>query len=193
MTGSADDRNGIEGDVVSLAAFCLPLVVREARKLSAGDDFLMEDLTQEGFLAAMNAQSAYDPARGNAAGYIRICARNRMISYLRRNRQESPMEAERLSACVQDSSQEQTAFAPAGGQQERIEIREALMQLLGRLSPFEQDVLSAYLKGGGIAGAASLLGCERKRIDNALQRIRNKARSDRAVWNEQEVCHEENL
>jgi len=60
---------------------------------------------------------------------------------------------------------------------ERLEIREALSRLVEDLSDFERLVLDAYLKGGSVAQTVKILGCGRKRVDNALQRIRNKARS----------------
>lgn len=45
------------------------------------------------------------------------------------------------------------------------------------LSPFENQVLEAYLKGMDYVQIAELMGKSPKSIDNALQRIRNKLQS----------------
>jgi RNA polymerase sigma factor (sigma-70 family) len=150
----------------------VPLVTREARKLAYGNNFTADDLIQEGILAAMSAMSSYDPGRGSMEGYIRVCARNRMISYLRRNGHESPTDDEALDAHMR-------AARPRGqsSHQEALEEREALYDLLGKLSAFETKVLEAYIRHGGVTDAAEAMGCPRKKVDNALQRVRNKARS----------------
>ena len=146
----------------------MPILEREARKLAYGNNFTADDLIQEGALAVMSALDSYDPDRGNLCGYIRTCARNRMISYLRRNGHESPMEDEALNGHLSTES--------SGKQNDSIYMRDALYSLLDTLSLFEASVLQAYLRSGSLSGAAEILGCGRKKVDNALQRIRQKAR-----------------
>ncbi|MDR3331028.1 MAG: sigma-70 family RNA polymerase sigma factor [Synergistaceae bacterium] len=145
----------------------LPAVIQEARKLSRGDAFTAEDLVQEGLIAALGAYGAYDPDRGSAEGFLRVCARNRMISYLRRTPRELPADDEAL-----DSASAYHAEVPL----EQIEMRDALLGLMEALSPFERSVLRAYLVCGGVSKAAVALRCDRKKADNALSRIRGKAR-----------------
>ncbi|MDR1515370.1 MAG: sigma-70 family RNA polymerase sigma factor [Synergistaceae bacterium] len=152
----------------------LPVVMREARKLSGNDLFTREDLTQEGIMAALRAMDSYDPARGSLEGYVRTCARNRMISYLRRSWHEYAVDDDILDARVSGSIASNGGF---GEPEERIEINESLSKLIEELSAFEKNVLYAYLSEGSLSGAALLLDCERKKADNALQRIRNKARA----------------
>lgn len=163
-------RTGAE--IAAQIAVFLPVVMKQARQLSRGDHFLREDLVQEGVIAALAALDTYDPARGSLAAYIGTCARNRMISYLRRSMQESPMDADELDAQATEAG----GVTRANATQERLEIREALSRLVEELSDFERSVLDAYLKGGTVARTVEILGCDRKRVDNALQRIRNKAR-----------------
>jgi len=150
----------------------LPIVAREARKLAYGNDFTADDLAQEGIIAAMSALESYDPRRGNLGGYVRVCARNRMISYLRRNGHESPTEDEVLDARMSEANGAAGQNAP----HEAFEAREALYELLRHLSPFEAKTLAAYLSCGGVSDTARALGTDRKKVDNALQRIRNKAK-----------------
>jgi RNA polymerase sporulation-specific sigma factor len=165
MTGARE-----ESGIASL----IPILEREARKLAYGNNFSSDDLFQEGVIAAIAAMKSYDPGRGSLHGYIRTCARNSMISYLRRNGHESPMDEEILSERIMsDESRAGNSDEP----QEIMERREALHMLLTRLSEFETEVFYAYLKSGSISGAVGMLGCERKKADNALQRIRQKARA----------------
>jgi RNA polymerase sporulation-specific sigma factor len=151
----------------------LPIVMSEAKRFSGGDLFTREDLAQEGIIAALRALDTYDPARGSIEGYVRTCARNRMISYLRRSWQEFVMDDEALNASALDSD---PTSVFCGEPQERIEIGEALSKLIAELSAFEKSVLYSYLSAGSLSEAALLLECDRKKVDNALQRIRNKAR-----------------
>ncbi|MDR2779864.1 MAG: sigma-70 family RNA polymerase sigma factor, partial [Synergistaceae bacterium] len=154
----------------------MPILAREARKLAYGNSFTADDLVQEGVLAAISALESYDPERGNLDGYVRVCARNRMISYLRHNGHEYPMDDEALDECMRRSDGGKTSAAHAEVT-EIAEKRDELRALKSRLSAFEESVLRAYIKGGGISGAAGILKCDRKKVDNALQRIRGKARS----------------
>ena len=151
----------------------MPLVTKEALKLAFGNSFTVDDLVQEGIIAAISALETYDPGRGSMDGYVRACARNRMISYLRRNGHESPMEDEALYYHINTAAR---GGSGSTGQQDAIEKREALRSLLNKLSPFEASVLDSYLKEGGVSRAAEVMKCGRKQVDNALQRIRNKAR-----------------
>ena len=146
----------------------MPILEREARKLAYGNSFTRDDLIQEGALAVISALDSYNPDRGSLGGYVRTCARNRMISYLRRNGHESPMENEAL--------REHLSSKNSGKQNDSIYMRDALYSLLDTLSVFETSVLQAYLRSGSLSGAAEILGCGRKKVDNALQRIRQKAR-----------------
>jgi RNA polymerase sporulation-specific sigma factor len=151
----------------------MPILKWEAHKLSYNNSFTAEDLVQEGVIAAMRALESYDPERGGVRGYIRTCVRNRMISYLRRNGREYPVGDEFIFERLRSDGFED--WCP-DGLDGIIERREAIFALFSSLSPFERDVLGAYLTCGGVSDAALALGCERKKVDNALQRIRVKAR-----------------
>ncbi|MDR1472029.1 MAG: sigma-70 family RNA polymerase sigma factor [Synergistaceae bacterium] len=153
----------------------MPSVRQEARKLARRDAFVVDDLVQEGAMAVMSALGSYNPSRGSADSYMRACARNRMISYLRRNGHESPMEEGVLEAGA--AAPELAGESPADERLGAIEMRELMCALMKRLSPFEMDVFAAYLEGGGISGIASAMKCGRKKADNAIQRVRNKARA----------------
>jgi RNA polymerase sporulation-specific sigma factor len=128
----------------------MPILEQEARKLAYGNSFNADDLIQEGVLAVIRALGSYNPTRGKLSGYIRTCARNRMISYLRRNGHEYPMEEEALGERLRSES--------LGEPHDPIIMREALYSLLDQLSEFEASALHAYLKSGSVSGAAEILG-----------------------------------
>ena len=165
-----------ERDVANEISLYFPVVSREARRLCAGDRFIGEDLVQEGLIAALKALDSYDPRRGSAVAYVRACARNKMISYLRQNGRVAlaPLPEDLDFADSIDPAD------PLGAQEsdpaEALEAKEELSALIECLSPFEQRVLGAYLREGGVTEAAIRLGCSRKKVDNAMQRIRSKAR-----------------
>ncbi len=130
---------------------------------------------QEGYIAALRAMRSYDPERGSVDAYVRVCARNGMRSYLRKNRRERFVEDEAIDERLQDTLQADAAERVEDDEEIR-EIRAALCGLLDVLSPFERRALRAYLSTGSLDGAARLMHCEKKKTDNALQRVRNKAR-----------------
>ena len=165
-----------ERDVASDISLYFPVVSREARRLCAGDRFTGEDLVQEGLIAALKALGTYDPQRGSAVAYVRTCARNKMISYLRQNGRMAadPLPEDLDLADSIDPADSLSAREPDPA--EALEAKEALSGLIECLSPFEQRVLGAYLREGGVTEAAVSLDCSRKKVDNAMQRIRSKAR-----------------
>lgn len=148
-------------DLVELA----PMILKIARALAPYDARLREDLAQEGFLGLILASSSYDPERGAFEAFARRCARNRMISFLRKQKPSHSLTEEEMENLAVEISPE-----------ERIDLHRARKSLFSQLSPFEMICLDAYLYTGSSAGAAELLGWEPKKVENALTRIRAKAR-----------------
>jgi RNA polymerase sporulation-specific sigma factor len=141
------------------------MILKIARALAPSDARLREDLAQEGFLGLILASSSYDPERGPFEAFARRCARNRMISYLRKQKPSHFLTDEEMENLAVETSPE-----------EKIDLHRARTSLFSRLSPFEMICLDAYLYAGSSAGAAELLGWEPKKVENALTRIRIKAR-----------------
>lgn len=142
-----------------------PLVRKIARALSPLDPQLREDLVQEGLLALILSFSLYDPGRGPLAPFARRCARNRMISYLRR-----------IRPCFTMTEEEMDEIAVEEQPDEGIDLDNARASLFNLLSPFELACMDAYLYTGSGTGAAEILGWPPKKVENALTRIRRKAR-----------------
>ena len=61
-------------------------VYRFARHMTAGDEALADDITQEVFLALMRRPDGYDAARGPLRGYLLGIARHAIASRLRERR-----------------------------------------------------------------------------------------------------------
>lgn len=160
--GENTRREGLEENIL---VEMTPLIRRIARALAPSDPDLREDLVQEGFLSLILAYSSYDPDRGPFAAFARRCARNRMISYLRRLRP---------SLSLTDDEMEDLAFETRPD--EEIDLGLARNSLFSLLSPFELICMEAYLYTGSSGGAAELLDWAPKKVENALTRIRGKAR-----------------
>ena len=151
-----------------LIAF-LPLVRSWARRLCGGDEAFREDLIQEGLVAILKGLDAFSPERGPLPPFLGACVRNRLLSALRRYRRERrvllfgeiPPEVER------NVSEDAPGTWEWEGDLERLRTH---------LSEKEAVVLAAYLEGGSVAKATGLLRWSRKEVDNALQRVRRKAR-----------------
>lgn len=142
-----------------------PLVRKIARALSPSDPQLREDLVQEGLLALILSFSLYDPSRGPFVPFARRCARNRMISYLRR-----------IRPCFTMPEEEMDEIAVEEQPDDGIDLANARTSLFNLLSPFELACMDAYLYTGSGTGAAEILGWPPKKVENALTRVRGKAR-----------------
>lgn len=164
--GSPDTfKQGNSGSREKALVELTPLIRKIARALAPEDPRLREDLVQEGFLSLILASSSYDPERGPFVAFARRCARNRMISYLRR-----------LRPCLSLKDEEMEQLAIEFQPDEEIDLGLARKSLFNLLSPFELICLEAYLYTGSGSGAAELLGWAPKKIENALTRVRGKAR-----------------
>jgi len=158
-------KKGNSGNQEKALVEFTPLIRKIARALAPEDPRLREDLVQEGFLSLILASASYDPQRGPFAAFAHRCARNRMISYLRR-----------LRPCLALKDEEMEELAVEFQPDEEIDLGLARKSLFNLLSPFELICLEAYLYTGSGAGAAELLGWAPKKVENALTRIRGKAR-----------------
>lgn len=62
-----------------------PQITSRARRIAAGTGIAADDLEQEGLVAAMSAESKFDPTLGQVEGWILSKAANGMIDYIRAN------------------------------------------------------------------------------------------------------------
>ncbi|HRV71414.1 MAG TPA: sigma-70 family RNA polymerase sigma factor [Thermovirgaceae bacterium] len=166
-SGGLVERSG-KGDEEALSEMMLrftPLIRYIAREFKGS--FLAEedDLLQEGYISLIRAVRGYEANRGKFSSYLFSCVRNGMISYLRKNKnknRESPLDPE----------------TEASGKGSLCWPVEELLppDFTSLLTITEMTVLDAFLETGSVSSSAVVLGWQRKKVDNAMQRIRKKLR-----------------
>ena len=163
-----------------------PLVIKSTRTLYLiGAD--EEDLTQEGLTGLFKAIQSYEP-NNNASffTFAQLCIKRQIYSAIKASNREkhSPLNSyisfystvsqtditliENLEA-GKDTDPEHIILS----QENTLSINELL---ISRLSKMEQTVLPLYLEGMSFKSIATKLGKTEKSIDNAVSRIREKAR-----------------
>ncbi|MDD3277919.1 MAG: sigma-70 family RNA polymerase sigma factor [Lachnospiraceae bacterium] len=156
------------------------LVRQKARALYlAGGDH--EDLLQEGMLGLFKAVREYNPLKeAGFSTYASACITNQMYkavtSSMRQKHQPlnnslslSQLENETTWQLVNEESPEKILL----DQERTAHISQKIEKIL---SPFENEVLSLYLKGYDYLQIGERLERSAKSVDNALQRIRKKVR-----------------
>lgn len=154
-----------------LIARTLPLIKRIAAiyQQSPAD---CDDLVSEGILGLLMAIKTYSPDKGaKFTTYACKCARNRMLNAVKKASAIRKNEDYTEEITVRDN------ISP-----EKIVInRELLAEVFSesciKMSPREKDVLSLYLLGYSYDNIAKALKINRKAVDNALARVRQKLRT----------------
>ena len=170
----AQAKAGQEAALAAVLARLSPTVRRLAgRAVCPGLEF--DDALQEGLIALFDAIRTFQPGRGAPfEAYAAVCVRNAVLAARRAaGRGKNAPLNQRLPL------PEGQAAASAGPEEAAIR-REALAAAAAairtRLSPFERQVLAAYLAGGSYRQIARSLGRDPKSVENALTRLRRKLR-----------------
>ena len=140
-----------------------------------GGDY--DDLYQEGMLGLLSAVRSYDPSRNDSfQAYAALCIKRRVIDAVRRDRtrqahmelEEAPVE---LLLGLYPAGHTADPEASILASETAKEIKRTLS---GMLSPFEVSVLDRYLEGYTASEIAEQLRRNRKSVDNAIRRVRQK-------------------
>lgn len=138
-----------------------------------------EDLTQEGMLGFLDAVRTFDPENGASfRGYAETCINNRIVSAVRvnfNNKNAALSNAVAFEDDGADIGDIRTDPAFIVTQKDESEYFEKLLS--SGLSDFERDVIRLRLKNQSYSQVAKSLGCSRKAVDNAIQRIKKKMRA----------------
>ncbi len=130
-----------------------------------------EDLVQEGLLGLLCAVQTYRSSKEvTFKTYAYACARNRMVSVLRRRngaQMQSLDEEDELPELIGDAD-------PASLLVRQEEIEHLNSRLRDTLSSLEYRVLMARLSGYSYREIADRLSISEKAVDNAQQRLRRK-------------------
>ena len=134
-----------------------------------------EDLIQEGMIGLLSAIRTFRPDRdASFATYAGVCIRNRIAMALRAANRDKHLP---LNSALPLFELPQSVDAPGDPEDALIsrEEQEGRWKIISdQLSPFEQRILTYYLKGLPYAEIAARVGKPPKAVDNAVQRIRRK-------------------
>ncbi len=169
-----------EGDADAFAEICdryreLVKGISRAYFLVGGDG---DDLLQEGLLGLLKAVNAYDENGGASfPTFARLCVESNVKTAVKRSRNKGNVPLndavsifECLGVLASDNPEDKVLVEERG--------RELSAKLNERLSAGEKAVFDLYLKGMSYGEIAAAVGGNVKKVDNALQRIRKKLRSE---------------
>jgi len=155
--------------------------------LAGGDP---EDLMQEGMLGLYKAITTYqDDRQMKFSSFAYLCIERQIQSAVRNsNRQKHQAMNEAISldqmtrdeegnlTRLEDVLSDENSLSVEEKVQGQLDGEELLEQLKSRLSELEQNILGPYLNGENYRQIAETLGLVPKIVDNALQRIKKKAK-----------------
>ena len=153
-----------------------------AAKYSGAYGAVREDLLQEGMITLFRAVKNYRAESGNQFNtYAITCIQNSMVSFLKKH-----LKNLRSDVNIDEIDELELHLAFSGSycdqvgdtylDMEKSSLRRLKIQTL--LSDFERRVLRLYLQGYTYEQSSEFLNASTKAIDNALQRVRRKLRSD---------------
>ena len=141
-----------------------------------------EDLIQEGMLGLLSAIRSYDESRGaRFETYAELCVRRRIISAVRtyalRNNAKDELSLESHLLAEKEVPGAYLLRDPEELVIARERVHELTAGIEGLLSGFESTVLRLYLEGYTYSEMSEMLGRPYKSVENAISRIRKKARA----------------
>lgn len=139
-----------------------------------------EDICQIALMGLWRAVQCFDPQRkAGFATFARICIRRQILSELKRA-QRWALPVVSLSETEGDQSLLEQLPDPTQNLYDQLCEREVSRGrrefLVARLSPLEAQVVALYQQQLTYREIAQRLGCSPKAVDNALARIKRKAR-----------------
>lgn len=166
-------KNGRNEDLELIRASYAPLVesmVLSFEKSGAGS---RSDLLDEAYRALLKAVISFDDKkRGISFGlYAKICIRNALISYRRATLSRERKEKRTAEKVRSDSSNRKNPVFSG------LDTDEIMDKMKKELSAYEFRVLKSYADGSSISRIAEETGRGERSVNNALYRIRRKAKN----------------
>lgn len=129
-----------------------------------------QDYYQEGVVGFLSAVYAYKADCGASfTTFACTCSLNRMKNLLRRKSKENAVQ---LSEAEYGESSEDTLHAA-------VEAENIIKAISEQLSDYEKKVLYLHISGEPYSSIAEKTGKSVKSVDNCLQRIRRKLRTEK--------------
>lgn len=140
-----------------------------------------DDLIQEGMIGLFKAIRDYDDAKeASFLTFARLCI-DRQLYHAIESSNRLKNQPLNYYVSLSDSSSEDELFehweeSPESIVLDRENMKEMIMAIRQACSPFENHVLDLYMRGYDYRQIAEMMDKTPKSIDNAIQRIRNKAK-----------------
>jgi len=139
-----------------------------------------EDMCQIALVGLWRAVQCFDPQRKTGfAAFARVCIRRQILSELKRAQRWAAATVS-FSDTVDGQAWLEQLPDPRQNLYEQLSEREAQRRqrefLTTQLSPLEAQVVALYQQQLTYREIAERLGCSAKAVDNALARIKRKAR-----------------
>lgn len=147
-----------------------------------------DDVIQEGMYGLFKAIRDYKDDRGASFKTFAVtCVSRQLMTAVRGSTRQKHIPLSRYVSIYPDKEDEDAARTPvmdmmsmpaAAGPENRLISAESMRgitdTLQTQLTELEKDCLNRFLEGKSYQVIAAELGCGAKRVDNALQRVRNK-------------------
>ena len=144
----------------------------------------LDDLTQEGTMAFLNAINTYDETKNNNfKSYVAMCVNRKLINKIKSSTRlkNMPLNSGYTLNAQGEVELEDTVFALKSDSMSPEEntisdenIKNIFSEIDVKLSKYEREILTLYLQGYAYTDIASMLSKDKKSVDNALNRIKNK-------------------
>ena len=171
-----------DGDDASMAALISAVMpLARAKATEFGSPRLSgEDLTQEGMLGFLAAVKSFRTEKGVPfKALAEICINNRILSAVRANTNNKNAALSNAVSINDEGFDVQSSISDPANIIADIDGTQTLKSLINSdLSDFEKKVIELRLLERSYAQIANELDCSEKAVDNALQRIRKKIRSN---------------
>ena len=164
------------------------MVRKEARKffLAGGDE---EDLIQEGMIGLFKAITSYQEGKSTSfSTFAYLCVHRQIYTTITafNRKKHIPLNTsiyffeykDKGNEFALDEILENPDETPEESLLRKEEIKDYYQKINQKLSKFEKQVMYYYLNGDNYTVIAKKLGKTDKSIDNAIQRIRKKIKSD---------------
>ena len=167
-------RRGDERACASLLSLFEPLISSEVGRFSHNSSYFeRESIAQDARLALIDAAKTYDIDNGKVTFglYAKICIRRRLISVLRKQKNDiNVCSLDEIRTAQEDFSESRDHLI------ENEEAENVYRAIKETLSGYELDVFNRYIDGYSISQISLALNRSEKSVENAVQRFTVKLR-----------------
>lgn len=142
----------------------------------------LDDIVQEGLMGLVKAIRLYSPERSSFPTFASLCIATSMATAAKAALSQKSFPLWDYLPLPDDNAptaEHSRQDSPEQHLVEREQVAELYRRIDTELSPFEQQALKLYLSGHSYTDISVLMCTTPKAVDNALQRVRRKLRSDR--------------